>query len=185
MFKKTTFILGLSLITLTVLGQDTKKEAENQKTKMEVFSSKTGTITKFIDTKLPTLKTTYDNAETRVRKITNGVTSAYFYQIIKPGKYSNSTASIEYSDLLEILKAMQTLKQEQQKDLALKADYLENKFVTVDGFYVGYYISEGKTSWYVRLEKYGSDNTLYISNVDDIEKAFTDAKNKIDELKKG
>ena len=56
---------------------------------------------------------------------------------------------------------------------------LENKKVQV-----GYFISGGKASWYIKLEKYGSDNTLFIDNGDTIEIAFTEAKNKIDELKK-
>jgi len=34
------------------------------------------------------------------------------------------------------------------------------------------------------LEKYGSDNTLFIDNPDTISKAFDEAKLKIDELKK-
>lgn len=40
---------------------------------------------------------------------------------------------------------MTTLKAEVEKDIAANPDYLENKFVTVDGFQVGYYVSkEGK-----------------------------------------
>jgi hypothetical protein len=60
-------------------------------------------------------------------------------------------------------------------------DYLENKFVTVDGFQVGYYIDKGTVHWYVRLEKYGS--TLFIDKYETIETAFSEAKNKIDSLK--
>jgi hypothetical protein len=171
-------------MSIATYGQDIKKEAETVKTKMDVFASKTGSITKFIDSKLPNLKATYGSAETRIRKVTNGTTSAFFYQIEKEGKYSNSTASIEYSDLTEVLKALKALKTEVANDISANPDYMENKFVTVDGFQVGYFISGGKASWYIKLEKYGSDNTLFIDNGDTIETAFTEAKNKIDELKK-
>ena len=82
------------------------------------------------------------------------------------------------------MKAVKVLKGEVTSDIAAKSDYMENKFVTVDGFQVGYYVSKGKASWYIKLEKYGSDNTLFIDNGDTIETAFTDAKSKIDELKK-
>jgi hypothetical protein len=181
MLKKLTILMTLLLGSATLFAQDVKKEAETVKTKMDMFSSKTGTITKFVDAKLPNLKTSYGGAETKIRKVINGTNSAYFYQISKEGKYSNSTASIEYNDLLEVLKALQP---EVEKDIASNPDYLENKFVTVDGFQVGYYVSSGKASWYVRLEKYGSDNTLFIDNGATIETAFTEAKNKIDELKK-
>ncbi len=184
MMKTTVFILTILLGSLSLFAQDVKKDAETVKTKIDVFNSKTGTITKFTDNKLLNLKTSLGGVETRIRKINNGTASAFFYQIIKEGKYSNSTASIEYSDLLEVLKAIKALKTEVDKDIALKPDYLENKFITVDGLQVGYYVSGEKTSWYIKLEKYGSDNTLFFENGDVIETSFTEAKNKIDELKK-
>lgn len=184
MVRKFFLVSTLTIMSVATYGQDVKKEAENVKTKMDVFASKTGSITKFVDTKLPNLKATYGSAQTRIRKITNGTTSAFFYQIEKEGKYSSNTASIEYSDLTEILKALKVLKTDVANDVSANPDYMENKFVTVDGFQVGYFISGGKASWYIKLEKYGSDNTLFIDNGDTIETAFTDAKNKIDELKK-
>ena len=185
MLKKSTFILVLLLGTVTMYAQDVKKEAETVKTKMDAFASKTGIITKFTDTNLAGLKTIYgDFAETRIRKVNSGTMTTYFYQIEKEGKYSNSTASIEYTDLLEVIKAMTTLKAEVEKDIAANPDYLENKFVTVDGFQVGYYVSKGKSIWYLKLEKFGSDNTLFIDNLDTIANALDEAKAKIDELKK-
>jgi hypothetical protein len=185
MLKKSTFILVLILGTVTIYAQDIKKEAETVKTKMDAFASKTGIITKFTDTKLVGLKTIYgDLAETRIRKVNSGTMTTFFYQIEKEGKYSNSTASIEYTDLLEVIKAMATLKVEVEKDIAANPDYLENKFVTVDGFQVGYYVSKGKSRWYLKLEKFGSDSTLFIDNLDIIATAFDEAKAKIDELKK-
>ena len=45
-------------------------------------------------------------------------------------------------------------------------------------------INKGKTTWFLQLEKYGSDNTIFIENLEMVEKAFEEAKNKIDELKK-
>lgn len=184
MIKTTTILMTLLLGSASLFAQDAKKEAEIIKTKMDLFSSKTGIVTKFIDSKLPNLKTSYEGAETKIRKIINGASSAYFYQITKAGKYSNSTASIEYSDLLEVLKALTALQSEVENDIVSNPDYLENKFVTVDGFQVGYYVSAGKASWYIKLEKYGSDNTLFIADGNSIKTAFIDAKNKIDELKK-
>lgn len=150
---------------------------------MDVFSSKAGARTKFIDTNLPLLKTAYATPETRIRKIVSGTITAYFYQISNKGKYNTSTASIEYSDLVETIKAIGVLKQEVDKDIAISPDYLENKFVSEDGFQIGYYVSKEKCTWYIKLEKYGSDNTLFLNDVNIIEQAFTDAKAKIDELK--
>lgn len=178
------FSIFALLIGCIIYAQDTKKESESIKTKMDLFSSKTGAITKFIDTNLPNIKSSYSATENRIRKISTGNVSAFFYQIVKDGQYSKSIASIEYNDLLELLKALTVLKKDVENDIVLNPDYMENKFVTVDGFEEGYYVSKGKAKWYIKLEKYGSDNTIFFDNGDIIESAFTDAKNKIDELKK-
>ncbi|MFC4739035.1 hypothetical protein ACFO3U_03420 [Flavobacterium ponti] len=174
----------LFLVTSIVFSQDTNKEAEKEKTKIDAFYSKTGSIIKFTDYKITGIKSLYDGlTETRIRKIKSGTLVSYFFQIEKKGKYSNAVASIEYSDLLEIIKALSPLKSEIEKDIASNPEYLENKFTTVDGFKIGYYVSKGKATWYMKLEKYGSDNTIYIENIETIEKTFEEAKNKIEELK--
>lgn len=176
--------VAFALISVSSFAQDVKKEAQKKETKMDLFSSKTGTIIKFIDTKLSPMKTSYSNLETRVRKIVGNAEPHYFYQIEKQAQYSNPTASIEYSDLLEIIKAFNVLKTETEKDVLSNPDYLENKFTTEDGFQLGYYVSNGKLVWYIRLEKYGSDNTVFIKDVQTLEASLLEAKNKIEELKK-
>jgi hypothetical protein len=183
LFKSTAVAVFL-LVSSIAFSQEIKKDAKVFETKMDKFSSKTGTFSKFIDTQLPNLKLSYGSVETRVRKLISGTESLYFYQIEKKGQYSNSTASIEYSDLVEVIKALKTLKQDVEKDVASTPDYLENKFITVDGFQVGYYVDKGKSSWYIKLEKYGSDNTLFVKDGVSIESAFDEAKVKIEELKK-
>ena len=151
---------------------------------MESFASKTGVITKFTDTNFDYLKALHTVAETRIRKINSGNTESYFYQIKIKGKYSNSTASIGYSDLLEIIKVLNTLKSRVDNDIAANPYYINNQFITDDGFEVGCYISKGKVAWYVKLERYGSEKTLFIKDVSTLINAFNNAKNKIGELKK-
>ena len=150
---------------------------------MEAFASKTGVITKFTDTNLSNLRASYTVAKTKVRKVNSGNTEIYFYQIEKSGEYGSSKASIEYSDLLEGIKALNSLKAEVDTDIASNPDYMENKFITEDGFQLGYYISKGKATWYIRLEKYGSDKTLFIKDLSEIEANFNEAKNKIEDYK--
>ncbi|MDP2687031.1 MAG: hypothetical protein Q8O62_07405 [Aequorivita sp.] len=181
--KKTITIITL-LLTTYGFSQDIKTESETEKTKMETFASKTGVITKFTDNNLSNLKSTHTVAETRVRKVNSGGSEQFFYQIEKPDKYGTTTASIEYSDLLEVIKAFNSLKSEVESDLSKNPDYLENKFITEDGFQLGYYVSKGKATWYMKLEKYGSDKTLFINDLEKIETNFIEAKNKIEELKK-
>ncbi|RZK47960.1 MAG: hypothetical protein EOO99_11835 [Pedobacter sp.] len=178
------FLLLVALLNLNANAQDTKKDADAVKTKMDAFASKTGTITKFVDFKLTGLKTTYGNVENRIRKVSNSTSSAYFFQIEKEGKYGSTTASVEFSDLIEVLKAIKALKESVANDISSNPDYMENKFTTVDGFQIGYYVNNGKATWYIKLEKYGSDNTIFLNNGDIIEEAFNSGKAKIDELKK-
>jgi hypothetical protein len=173
------------LIIHTISAQETKKENETLKTKMDAFTSKTGALIKFTDTELAGIKDLYTGlTKTKIRKINSSNLTGYFFQIEKGSKYGSSVASIEYTDLLEIIKALQTLKKDVDKDLVSSPYYLENKFTTTDGFQIGYYISKGKVTWYIKLEKFGSDNTLFIENNEIIETSFNEAKNKIEELRK-
>ena len=60
--------------------------------------------------------------------------------------------------------------------------YLENKFRTVDGFEIGYYISKGQAGWYMKLEKYSS-STVFSRDRMTLLTAFKNAQSKIEELK--
>lgn len=180
--KKTLTLLILFIYTFSY-AQDVKEEDQKVQTKMEQFVSQTGVIIKFTDTKLSNLKAGYIVAETRIRKLNSGDDVKYFYQIEKPGNYGSSTASVEYSDLLEVIKAFNSLKSEVDSDVRNNPDYLENKFITEDCFQLGYYVSKGKVKWYIKLEKYGSDKTLFIKDLESIDSSFAEAKSKIEELK--
>jgi hypothetical protein len=172
------------MITGTASAQAQKKDADVQQTKIERFTSRMGTFSKFVDSKLPNLKCDYISPETRVRKLIVGAESVYFYQIEKSGQDGGSTASIEYSDLLEVIKALKALQTDVDKDIAAVPDYLENKFTTVDGFQIGYYVNKGKAKWYIKLEKFGSESTLFVDDLGVLNSAFDEAKAKIEELKK-
>mgnify|MGYP006087921007 FL=1 len=182
MKKLSLILLVIVLSTISAFAQDAK-DVNKEATKMDAFASKTGVITKYIDYNLPNIKLTYGIAETKIRQLYSGQEIGYFYQISKEGKYDTKTASIAYEDLIEVLKAIQSLKEESEADKILNPDYLENKFVTDDGFKIGYYVSNGKVAWFLTLEKYGSGNTIFLNSVTDIETAFNDAKTKIETLK--
>lgn len=182
-------VIGISVVMLTAISvqssaQENKKDQQTIETKMDKFISKTGAFVKFVDNKLPRLEITYGSAETRIRRVINGEQTFYFYQIDKTGLYSRSIASIEYSDLLEIIKALDSLVAEVDKDVASNPDYLENKFITVDGFQIGYFVSKGKSTWYIKLEQHGTENTLLLESAASIGIALDGAKSKIEELKK-
>lgn len=171
------------LMTLNLTAYSQQKDADSQ-SKMDVFASATGSIVKFSDYNLESLGSSYGIAETRIRKVKVKGESKVFFQITKDTKYGTKKASIAYEDLLDIIKAIPQLKSDAQSDLTDNADYLENKFVTDDGFEVGYYVSNGKIRWYLVLEKYGSDNTFFLNDVISAESLFNRAKVKMEELSK-
>ncbi len=176
-------LLLLLLMTISLSAYSQQKDAESQ-SKMDVFASATGSIVKFTDYNLESLGSAYGIAETRIRMIDAKGESQVFLQITKETKYGDKKASIAYEDLLEIIKAMPKLKLDAQSDMTTDANYLENKFVTDDGFQVGYYVSSGKVKWYLVLEKYGSNNTFFLNDVISAENLFNRAKIKMEELTK-
>lgn len=177
--KNTITLIILLLMNYTSFGQE-KKDTNS---KMQDFVSKTGTILKFENYNLQDIKLSYGVAESKIRKIIAGNEAEYFLQISKSGKYDSKTASIAYEDIIEIQKALKTLIEQSLIDVNTTSDYLENKFVTDDGFQIGYYVSTGKIKWYVKLEKYGSDNTAFIKDYQTIEEVFQLGKEKIEKLK--
>jgi len=176
--KKIVLLLILAIVSISY-GQDQKE----QQSKMLDFVSKTGVIIKFEDYELPNIQESYGFAESKIRKIIAGNEAKYFLQISKSGKYDTKTASIAYEDLIETQKAFANLIEQSKNDLLTTADYMENKFITDDGFQVGYFVSKGKVTWYMKLEKYGSDNTVFIREFQIIDKAFQLGRDKVETLK--
>ena len=178
--KKLLVVMAM-LLPLATFAQNT--EDVKKLTKFEEFSSKTGSIVKFVDVKMPRISLSWGSLDARIRTIKSG-NNAYFYRLEKP-ETSSSTAKIamiEYSDLVEINKALAKLVSEVDADVASNPDYLENKFRTVDGFEVGYYVSKGEANWYLKLERYSS-STVFVKNQTLVIDAFKNAQAKIEELK--
>ncbi|WP_117880274.1 hypothetical protein [Aureibaculum luteum] len=181
--KKLIMILLCSLFINGAFSQEIKEQKE-ENSKMLDFVSKTGVLIKFEDYNLPNIKAMlYSVVQSRIRKITSGNEEQFFLQISKKGKYDTKTASIAYDDLLEVQKALIKLKSQSELDLNATSDYLENKFVSDDGFRIGYYINKNKLTWTMRLEKYGSDNTVFIKDFETLLETFQSGKEKIEELK--
>lgn len=167
--------LLFSLFLISGFCQE-KKEGHS---KMLDFVSKTGVIMKFENYNLSNIKSTYGLAKSKIRKVIIGDRIKYFFQISKAGKYDTKTASIAYEDLIEIQKALSSLKIQSEKDISNPSDYLENKFITEDGFEVGYYVSKDKIVWYVNL---GNDNTLFMKDYEAVNIVFKSGKEKIEKL---
>ena len=180
---KKLLLLFAMMLPLASIAQS-EQSSENKLTKFEQFTSKTGRISKFVDVKMPNLPLSFmGSVEASVRTVMGDGDAHYFYRI-EEAETSRSIAHIamiEYSDLVEINKALEKLVSEVDADCAANPDYLENRFITEDGFQIGYYVSKGKANWYLKLERYKS-STIFIKNAQVLTTNFPAAQQKIEEL---
>ena len=174
--KKFGILFLLLSISISSLAQD---DSEKVQTKFEQLASRTGKLSKFFDVTMPKLS----YLETSVRVVLGENENTYFYRIEKPETSAtiSKIAMIEYSDLVEINKALTKLLNDVDADCALNPDYLENRFITEDGFRIGYYVDKGKANWFIRLERYGKSTVFIKKEV--LAENFPAAQKKIEELK--
>lgn len=182
-FMKNIFLLLVCFLPfVNTYGQENQKE-KKLSSKMLDFVSKTGVLIKFEDYNLPNLKSKYGIANVKIRKIYSGNEEKFFLQISNKGKYGANNASVAHEDIREIQKAITTLKNQSTEDMISKSDYLENKFVTDDGFEVGYLVNNGKITWYLTLEKNSSGSTLFFKDLTSTIEMFNSSITKIEKLK--
>lgn len=170
-------ILAIALVGASLAFPQEEKEL----TKMQKFVSNTGNIIKLENFSLPDLPAYNEKLSVKVRRATMGGEAAYFLLLVKEAKYSDKSAAIAEEDLKEVLKAFDNLMSQVSSESS-KADYLENKFTTDDGFQIGY--AKGRSvTWFITLERYG-ESTVLFGEPDEIRATLASAISKIEELKK-
>ena len=177
--KRSLLSLIVILFSLSVFAQ--QNEEARQLTKFEQIYSQTGRLVKFQDINMQKVPSSFSVLKASIR-VVMGETDTYFLRLEKPETSSSIAriAMIEYTDLVEINKALVKLCESVEEDLEAKPDYLENKFRTDDGFETGYYVSQMYQSgnyvakWYVKLER-SSKSVVQIKSQEDLLKLFSDA----------
>ena len=160
------------------------KDSNNDLDKFEILVSKKGTMFKFQDTNLSPIRLAFAGAaQTKIRKVIVEHQSSFFFLIEQKGQYRTEVGSIAYDDLIDLTKALDVLESELPADVAADPDYLENRYITEDGFRLGYLIQKTKATWYLMLDDKGSDNAIFVSAPSTIRAALLEAKAKIEELK--
>lgn len=154
-------------------------------TKYDSFTSKTGSIIKFTDINFPRIEMQKsDKLSASIRIVSSGPIQSYFLRLESTIFRNNNReyyAGIEYSDLVEINKALVVLKSDYEADKSTThSDYIENKFISKDRFEIGYYISD-KISWFLQFDGNNSA-TLYPKNIQGIINLFSDAQLAIEEI---
>lgn len=131
-----------------------------KRSKIEELTQRTGTLIRFIDYELPTLKTNNEKALARVRGVRIDGEVTYFYQIEQTDKIIPLVGSIDSNDLVEMIKAMDALLSSSVSDSKYDPYYLENKYVTPDGLQIGYYMKDQRMLWFVQLNRLLSETIL-------------------------
>ncbi len=149
------FVLFLLAFALNLNAQN---DSIFRVTKHSVIDSRKGSIIKFVDKKLKTIqynpKSMY-GISCKIRTFFDEGENAYFV-ILAEGR-----AMIAYSDLVEVNKAFEKLFKEVDSDCALNPDYLENKYVTDDGFKIGYYIEKSKAHWFANFNTFSRSTQTF------------------------
>lgn len=175
-------VMCLSVLLVMAAGAFCQNQ-DKKETSYDLFISQSGKIISFLDYNLPNIKGLYSAYENKIRLLKAGDKTNYYFQVTVKGKYSDVTGSVEDKDLVEMAKALDSLLIMYEKDKQTQADYMENKYVTNDGFEIGYYISGKDSSWYLGLNKYKSDSTAFVKDGNTIKNAIKLAQDKINSLK--
>lgn len=176
------FTLFFLCSIISVFAQDAKHEIEN--TKYDSFVSKTGMIHKYVDVNTSKIETQYSGyLKPNIRTIINDSGNYYFYKIEfqDPSTKVRYKALIEFSDVKEIIRALERLMSDFLEDQQYQPDYMENKFVSVDGFIIGYYINGKSSQWFMQLNQ-SSSSTVFVRSPHILSYAFKEALNTIEEL---
>lgn len=192
----------ISAVVVFMLLPLTAQNSTVVTTKKDKILSETETHIKFTDKDLPK----FDMVgiflpRTKVRKVETKNGTSYFYLVESQastadvsgnlmGKLSTKTGGkenvdwqwIEYSDVVAINTAITKFKTDVEQDIASGASYVEQTYVTSEGFHVGYRVSEGKASWFFKMSP--KDPEVFAKAVENIVDAFANAQKELDVLKK-
>jgi hypothetical protein len=196
---KQIIILAIAFFAVLPL---TAQNTQNVQTKKERMLSETQTHIKFTDKDLPK----FDMIgiflpRTKVRRVDNKKETMYFYLIETQeatvdiegkvlgainkktgGKEKIDWQWIEASDVVAINAALAKFKAEAEKDSSSTHSYVEQTYVTSEGFYVGYRVADGKVTWFIKMGP--EDPELFSRTGENFFEAFANAQKEIEALKK-
>ena len=135
-------------------------------TKYSALDTRKGHVIRFVDKKMKDIiysSNSLYNINSKIRTFYDDGGNSYFVIL----STSRMKTMIEYSDLVEVNNAFEKFFKEVDADCVLKPDYMENKFITEDGFGIGYYIEKGKAHWF-----FDFDTDSRFSGYSDLKKPF-------------
>lgn len=184
--KKIIVLMMLAIIPMSIIAADgnEKKDSIPSNTKYGALFLQRGRLKKFEDFKIEKISLRPYGMPIKIkvhfRKFYHKLKNSY-YLILEAG---DEKAYIEYSDLVEINKAIIKLKSEVENDCLKKPEYLENQYVTVDDFAIGYWVKKklGKyePTWYLDFNR---TSIIYDSiDIEVVSKMFLDKQAQIEKM---
>lgn len=174
--RKLCFLL---FMLIPIVGMSQNENAKRTENKTEYLQSNGNTFVKFYDITTLGIPTAFGGwVETNIRVFQNNQTYTYSYVI----KDKTSSVLIKYSDLVDINNALDKLQNEVNTDIQANRDYLENKYVSNDGFQIGYCVKNGETSWFMQLNR-NTSSFILLKEPELFIPSFKTAQQKIEELK--
>ena len=163
---------------------DAERDSVRSNTKYGVLLKKKGRFIKFEDFKEEKFSLDPDygipKIKVYIRKFYE-IDKNYYFLCLRIGvKYT----FVEYSDLVEINKAIVKLRYEVGSDCLKQPEYLKNIYISDDDFEIGYWVTKKNRkyspTWYLYL-----DNTRYAYNIiyiDYIQKMFQEKQAEIEDM---
>ena len=113
-----------------------------------------------------------------IRKVTVGELSELFAYFTVSNDYLTYSASLDWDDFVDLVNALETLREESKQDLTGKD--VTMKFVSTDNtFVVGWNTYKNKPDWFIRIDR----EPTRIGSLDKILLTFSELEKKFDEVK--
>lgn len=107
----------------------------------------------------------YSHIDSFVRKVDTGDEMQFYYVLkaVSRDSYVSTLSSIliSYKDLEKINSALKVLLVKEDNDWKqgiAEIGYIENKYVTENGFGIGYCVNNGRLEWFIESDYYGAIN---------------------------
>ncbi|MBR6639559.1 MAG: hypothetical protein IKL35_04260 [Muribaculaceae bacterium] len=170
-----------SIVKNVISGDGSVREKVRMETKYLKFTSKRGNFVRYADYEIPEFKTSDALlGSAKIRQYMDIATNkSTCFLMITVGR-EKATEVVAYDDLVKMIYAVKTLKQQSVKD-SIAGHTLKYYYVTDDGFQIGYNIKKDKLSWYFSVD---GDERKFSKDFD-FEQALVEVKNKMEELMQG
>lgn len=187
--KKIIIFMMLALVPTFMWAQDRDEEGDSIRSNTkygELFLQK-GIFYKFEDFKIEKypyiVNINGPKIKTSIRKVYNEPQNHYFVKLRADGY----VVFIDYSDLVEINKAINKLKSEAENDLLKKPEYLENEYISDDNFLIGYWVKKSLGQYVVKWCFVFDRSNIYGGkfkdiDIDKISKMFQEKQAEIEEM---